>query len=114
MSDNIRPSLYQATHTAIIANKMNWSGETHYYKIVGKCCESGDVLINNIRLPMCASGDVLVVFSTGAYNHSLANNYNKHQIPGVIFIRNEEYDWVSKEQSLEDLTKQDLLPVHLT
>jgi diaminopimelate decarboxylase len=114
MSDNIRPSLYQATHTAVIANKMNWESETYSYKIVGKCCETGDVLINNISLPLCTVGDILVVFSTGAYNHSLANNYNKHTIPGVIFVRDGQYDWVSKEQNLEDLTRYDLLPAHLT
>lgn len=114
MSDNIRPSLYQAAHTAVIANKMNWQNETYSYKIVGKCCETGDVLINNISLPFCKAGDVLVVFSTGAYNHSLANNYNKHTIPGVVFIRDGQYDWVSKEQNLEDLIQYDLLPTHLT
>lgn len=114
MSDNIRPSLYQASHTAVLANKMNWQGQTHSYKIVGKCCETGDVLINNIQLPVCTSNDILVVFSTGAYNHSLANNYNKHTIPGVIFVREGQYDWVSKEQSLDDLTRYDLLPTHLT
>lgn len=113
MSDNIRPSLYQAQHTAVIANKMNWKGKRQLYKIVGKCCETGDVLINNIELPFCSAGDVLVVFSTGAYNHSLANNYNKHTIPGIIFVREGNYDWVSKEQNLEDLTQYDVVPPHL-
>lgn len=114
MSDNIRPALYQAVHTAVIANKMNSDGQMHSYKIVGKCCETGDVLINNISLPLCKAGDVLVVFSTGAYNHSLASNYNKHTIPGIIFVRDGHYDWVSKEQHIEDLTCYDLLPAHLT
>jgi diaminopimelate decarboxylase len=113
MTDNIRPCLYQAQYSAVIANKMNEKGKKHVYKIVGKCCETGDVLIENIELPLCASGDVLVVFSTGAYNHSLANQYNKHTTPGVIFVRDGKYDWVSKEQPLEDLTQYDIVPAHL-
>jgi diaminopimelate decarboxylase len=113
MSDNLRPSLYQAKHTAVIANKMKEDEKKILYKIVGKCCETGDVLINSIKLPYCTAGDTLVVFSTGAYNHSLANNYNKHTIPGVIFVRADGFDWVSKEQTLDDLIKHDIIPPHL-
>jgi diaminopimelate decarboxylase len=53
------------------------------------------------------------VFSTGAYNHSLANNYNKHTIPGVIFVRKDRFDWVSQEQNLEDLIRYDTIPLYL-
>lgn len=113
MTDNIRPSLYQAKYTAVIANKMNGNGQTCAYQIVGKCCETGDVLIDYIELPLCSPGDVLVVFSTGAYHHSLASQYNKHTTPGVIFVREGKYDWVSKEQPLEDLTQYDIIPTYL-
>ena len=113
MTDNLRPCLYQAQYSAVIANKMNDSGKKYMYKIVGKCCETGDVLIDQIELPLCAPGDVLVVFSTGAYNHSLASQYNKHTIPGVIFTRDGRYDWVSREQPLEDLTQYDIVPTYL-
>ncbi|MBA3813619.1 MAG: diaminopimelate decarboxylase [Alphaproteobacteria bacterium] len=113
MSDNLRPSLYQAKHTAVIANKMKGDEKTYSYKIVGKCCETGDVLIDSIDLPLCSADDTLVVFSTGAYNHSLANNYNKHTLPGIIFVRDGQYEWVSKEQALDDLTRYDLIPPHL-
>ena len=54
--------------------------------VVGKCCESGDVLIRDIVLPEVRRGDVLVIFSTGAYNHSMASNYNKNPIPAVVMI----------------------------
>lgn len=114
MSDNIRPSLYQVCHEAVIGNKMNGNGPLRTYKIVGKCCESGDVLIDKITLPLCERGDTLVVFSTGAYNHALASTYNKLPIPGVIFVREGAYDWVSQEESLADLMRRDLIPPHLS
>ncbi|MDI9638564.1 hypothetical protein QPK87_30630 [Kamptonema cortianum] len=80
---------------------------------MGKCCETGDVLIENIHLPLCAAGDVFVVFSTGAYTHSLASNYNKHPLPGIVFVREGAYDYVAREQSLEDLIFFDRIPPHL-
>ncbi|MBL8676825.1 MAG: hypothetical protein JNJ47_05320, partial [Alphaproteobacteria bacterium] len=78
-----------------------------------KCCETGDILIENIWLPPCVAGDVFVVFSTGAYAHSLASNYNKHPLPGIVFVREGAYDYVSREQSLEDLISLDRIPPHL-
>lgn len=113
MTDNLRTALYQAKYTGVVANKMASSEEKWPYKIVGKCCETGDVLIENIPLPPCATGDVFVVFSTGAYTHSLASNYNKHTLPGIIFVREGAYDSVSREQSLEDLIALDRVPGHL-
>ncbi|MBX9621562.1 MAG: diaminopimelate decarboxylase [Alphaproteobacteria bacterium] len=113
MTDNLRAALYQAKYTGVLANKMISSETKRPYKIVGKCCETGDVLIENICLPPCAAGDVFVVFSTGAYTHSLASNYNKHPLPGVVFVREGAYDYVSREQSLEDLISFDRIPPHL-
>ena len=113
MTDNLRPALYQAKHTAVLANRMNEPDSDQPYKIVGNCCETGDILIENIHLPHCVEGDVLVIFSTGAYTHSMVNNYNKHLLPGVIFVRDRAYEWVSKEQTLQDLIRFDGLPEHL-
>jgi diaminopimelate decarboxylase len=113
MTDNLRTALYQAKYTGVLANKMATSEEKRPYKIVGKCCETGDVLIENIQLPPCSAGDVFVVFSTGAYTHSLASNYNKHTLPGIVFVREGAYDYVSREQNLEDLIAFDKVPGHL-
>jgi diaminopimelate decarboxylase len=113
MTDNLRVALYQAKYTGVLANKMTSSVKKRPYKIVGKCCETGDILIENICLPPCAAGDVFVVFSTGAYTHSLASNYNKHPFPGIVFVREGAYDYVSREQSLEDLISLDKIPPHL-
>ncbi len=113
MTDNLRIALYQAKYTGVVANKMTSSEKKRPYKIVGKCCETGDILIENIHLPPCVAGDVFVVFSTGAYTHSLASNYNKHPLPGIVFVREGAYDYVSREQSLEDLISFDRIPPHL-
>ena len=113
MSDNLRPSLYQSEYTAVIGNKMNWEGVAQEYKIVGKCCETGDVLIQRITLPKCEPGDILIMFVTGAYHHALANNYNKHTIPGILLIGDGTYEWLTKEQPYSDLIQNDLIPKHL-
>ncbi len=106
MSDNMRVALYQIKYNACVANKMN-QAPIKNYKVVGNCCESGDILIENIFLPECKSGDVLVVFNTGAYSHSMVNQYNKHAMPGVVFMKNNDYVWTTKPQKLEDLVQYD-------
>lgn len=113
MSDNLRPSLYQSQYSAVIGNKMNWEGLTQDYKIVGKCCETGDVLIQRITLPKCQSGDILIMFVTGAYQHALASNYNKHTLPGILLVGDGTYEWLTKEQSYADLIQNDMVPEHL-
>jgi len=114
MTDNLRPALYQAAYFGVAANKMQMDAKTYPYKIVGKCCESGDVLLEKIDLPFLETGDILAVFSTGAYNASLANNYNKHPLPGMVLVGPAGYAWIQKDQPLEDLTRYDLLPPHLS
>lgn len=84
-SDNPRPALYGAEYRAILANRSD-GVSAGPVTVVGKCCESGDVLIRDIVLPEVRRGDVLVIFSTGAYNHSMASNYNKNPIPAVVMI----------------------------
>lgn len=108
MSDNIRVALYHAQYHACVANKMDQK-PTKYYKVVGNCCESGDVLIEDIELPECATGDILAVFNTGAYSHSMASHYNKHLLPGVVFVRDNSYVWTTKQQTLEDLVRHDVV-----
>ncbi|MEK7654846.1 MAG: diaminopimelate decarboxylase [Pseudomonadota bacterium] len=107
MSDNMRVALYQAKYNACVAGKMD-QPHTKRYKVVGNCCESGDVVIDDILLPYCQSGDILVVFNTGAYSHSMANQFNKHPMPGVVFVGDHAYHWVTKPQTLEDLIRHDV------
>lgn len=108
MTDNIRPALYDASYDAAIANKMN-DDRTNEFTIAGKCCESGDVLIKNIKLPQPEKNDLLVVFNTGAYNYSMASNYNRLAKPAVIFVNEGQARIVVKRETYEDLIRNDLL-----
>ena len=100
MTDNIRPGLYGANYHALIANKADLP-KTSLVTISGKCCESTDILIKDLYLPKPERNDVLVVFSTGAYGYSMANNYNKLQIPAVVVVNGNEHRLIVKRQSYE-------------
>lgn len=107
MSDNPRPALYQAGYEATLANRMGES-VTERVSVGGKCCESGDVLIENIDMPIVRVGDFLVVGSTGAYNYSMSSNYNRIPRPPVIMLKNGIDELVVKRESYEDLLRNDL------
>ncbi|MEW8985932.1 MAG: diaminopimelate decarboxylase, partial [Bacillus sp. (in: firmicutes)] len=107
MSDNIRPSLYQAKYEAVLANRpLEQAEET--VSIAGKCCESGDMLIWDLPLPKTTNQDLLAVFCTGAYGYSMANNYNRIPRPPVVFVENGEATLVVKRESYQDLVRLDL------
>lgn len=106
MSDNIRPALYQAKYDAAVANKMTVEA-TKTYTVAGKCCESGDKLIEDISLPIVEAGDILAVFCTGAYGYSMASNYNRLPRPAVVFVEEGNHRIVIKRETYEDLVKLD-------
>lgn len=106
MTDNIRPALYQAKYEACIASE--YSGQTETYAIAGKCCESGDILIDSIQLPISKPGAILAVMSTGAYGYSMANNYNRIPRPAVILLENNVVKTIIKRESYDDLIQYDL------
>ncbi len=107
MTDNIRPALYQAEYEACIGNRADIESDT-VYTIAGKCCESGDVLIKDIMLPKSQQNDYLVVSSTGAYNYSMASNYNRLPRPAVVMIENSEPQVIIDRETYEDLIQHDL------
>ena len=107
MTDNIRPALYGAKYEALIANKA-LAPTDDKITIAGKCCESGDILINDIEIQKAEIGDTLAILSTGAYGFSMASGYNKIARPAVVFVRNGEARVVVKRQSYEDLIKEEL------
>lgn len=76
MTDNPRPALYESKYEAIAANRAN-DPTDEVVAIAGKCCESGDMLIWDVALPTVSAGDLLAVSCTGAYNYSMASNYNR-------------------------------------
>lgn len=112
MADNIRPSLYQAKYTAKLANKLNKENE-EVVSIAGKFCESSDILIKDISLPKAETGDYLAIFSTGAYNFSMASNYNKNIIPAVLLLNNGKEEVIVKRQSYDDIIRNEIIPEYL-
>lgn len=112
MADNARPSMYQAEYSAQIANKPNLE-LAQTVTIAGRFCESGDILIKNIKLPKIEEGDVLCVYNTGAYNYSMASNYNRVQKPAMVLVNNSQSDIIIKRESLKDLVAHDLIPDRL-
>ncbi|MDR6224566.1 diaminopimelate decarboxylase [Desmospora profundinema] len=112
MNDNLRPALYQATYEAILANKADCEPE-ETVSIAGKLCETGDMLIWDAYLPAVESGDVLAVGCTGAYNYSMANNYNRMPRPAVVFVADGRSELVVMRETLDDLISQDVIPERL-
>lgn len=108
MNDNLRPALYQAKYEALLANKAANKLEKTY-RIAGKLCESGDVLIDKIELPHADRGDLLAVPSTGAYTYSMASNYNKISQGAVVFVKDGQSRIAVKRQTYEDLVKQEVV-----
>ncbi|MEW8968737.1 MULTISPECIES: diaminopimelate decarboxylase [Exiguobacterium] len=102
MTDNIRPALYDAEYDVIAATRMN-EEKTLEAKIVGACCESGDIISNRSLIPPVEAGDLLLVKATGAYNFSMASNYNQMLRPAVVFVKNGTHRLVVRRQTLEDL-----------
>lgn len=109
MADNPRPALYQAKYTCALAGKMNEPDST-VVSIAGRTCESGDMLIWNATLPEAEAGDVMAVFSTGAYNYSMASNYNMLPHPAVVLVKNGKAGLMAARQTCEDLIKNDKVP----
>lgn len=107
MADNPRTALYGSIYEGALANKMNESPSNHY-TVAGKCCESGDILIRDILLPPAERDDILAIASTGAYNHSMASNYNRLRRPAVVFVKNGRSELVVKRETYEDLLRNDI------
>lgn len=106
MADNIRPALYDAKYTGILANRANDATE-ETYSIAGKACESGDMLIWDLPLPKAESKDILAIFSTGAYGYAMASNYNRIPRPSVVFVENGEDFLAIKRETYADMLRLD-------
>ncbi|PKR78899.1 diaminopimelate decarboxylase [Halalkalibacillus sediminis] len=107
MTDNIRPALYQAKYDAVVANKLDQE-RTELVSIAGKCCESGDMLIWDLKVPEIANGDLLAVYSTGAYGYAMSNNYNRFPKAAVVFVENGKDQLVVKREHYKDVLRYDL------
>lgn len=107
MADNLRPQLYQAKYTVTIADKED-KPKTQVVSIAGKFCESGDILIENIKCPDVEVGDLVVVFDTGAYNASMASNYNKSTRPATVLVYKGTHTEIIKRETLDDLLRSEI------
>ena len=112
MTDNIRPALYQAKYEGIIANKAA-EARNDLVTISGKCCESGDILIKDIYLPLAQRGDILAVFSTGAYGYAMANNYNKNPMLAIVLVKEGKSEVIVKRQTYEHMIANEVIPESL-
>ncbi len=108
MPDNPRYALYQSTYTALIADCPNEPRDTRV-TLAGRCCESGDLLGEDMPLQSAKRGDILAVLTTGAYNYAMASNYNRLPRPPVIFVKDGNARIVVQRESYEDLVRNDIL-----
>lgn len=109
LADNIRPTLYNAEYTCIMANRANEKCD-YIATVAGRTCESGDLLIKNATIPKPKSGDILAVFSTGAYNYAMASNYNRLGIPAVVLVNGGSAELMVRRQELKDIISYDEMP----
>ncbi len=112
MSDNPRPITYQSIYRAVVANRMS-APLTEEVTVAGKHCESGDVVIKNATLPKTMPGDILVVLDTGAYNYSMASNYNRIGRPAAILVNEGEANLIIERETYQSLVELDRLPERL-
>ncbi len=111
LSDNPRPSLYDAKYEAIVANKADQPHD-QVVTVAGKHCET-DILIWDIPLANPEPGDLLAVQSTGAYNYAMASNYNRFRRPAVVLVNDGQADLLVRRENYEDLVRQDVIPDRL-
>jgi diaminopimelate decarboxylase len=113
MSDNPRPITYQSVYRVVVANRMS-APLSETLTLAGKHCESGDILVQEARLPQTEPGDILVVMGTGAYNYSMASNYNRLPRPATVLVNEGEAQVIIERETYRDLLRQDRLPQRLT
>ncbi len=106
MTDNIRPALYQAKYDCDIIDKEN-DKKDHTVTIAGKCCESGDLIIEDYKLPEANPGDLLITYTTGAYGYSMSSNYNKALTPAVVFVEDGKSKLVVRRMTLDELIERE-------
>jgi len=107
MTDNVRYAMYKSPYTLYAANKMNETADMTA-NIVGRCCESGDIIQERIGVPSSVKrGDIIACLTTGAYNYSMASNYNRIPRPPVVMLRGGESRVAVRRETFEDVCALD-------
>lgn len=112
MSDNPRPITYESVYRTALANRMS-AAQTETVTVAGKHCESGDIVIQSTQLPSMTAGDTLVVLGTGAYNYSMASNYNRVPRPAAVLVHQGEANVILRRETYDDLLRCDRIPNRL-
>lgn len=107
MGDNPRYILYGAEYTSVVANRAN-APYDDVATIVGKCCESGDIIIENGQVQKIEEGDILAVLTTGAYNYSMSSNYNRIPRPAMVRVKGGEDKIIVKRETYDDIIRNDI------
>lgn len=107
MCDNPRYALYKSEYSLCVANKANESTD-YIATVAGKCCESGDLIQEDVPLTKPCAGDTVAVFATGAYNYSMASNYNRNPRPAMVALRGGKDRLVIKRETYEDIIRNDV------
>ena len=113
MPDNPRYALYQSQYTAVVANKAALP-RSYRATLAGRCCESGDLLGENMEIQKPERDDILAVLVTGAYNYSMAMNYNRNKIPPCVLVKDGKAEYIVKPQTYEDIARNDVIPERLS
>ena len=108
MADNPRYILYGAKYTAVLADDAG-AEPVAPVTIAGKCCESGDLIQEHVMMPEIKVGDTLAILGTGAYNYSMASNYNRIPRPAMVALRGADSKLIVKRESYEDIIRNDCL-----
>ncbi len=107
MTDNPRYTLYESEYTVLLASRINDNCDLKA-TVAGRCCESGDILQENVLIPKPQRGDILAVCTTGAYNYAMASNYNRVGRPAVVFLK-ESGDYLAiRRETVEDICSLDI------
>ncbi len=107
MADNIRYALYKSEYTIVNATNANATPDD-IITLAGKCCESGDLIQENAPVATLSVGDTVAVLSTGAYNYSMASNYNRIPRPAMVMVNNGKHRLIIHRESFEDIVKNDI------
>ena len=107
MTDNIRYALYKSKYTFVNAGKAN-DCEDDVVTVAGKCCESGDLIGENIKIAKVEVGDTIAVLSTGAYNYSMSSNYNRNPRPAIVMVNNGQSRLIVKRETYEQIIQNDI------
>lgn len=107
MGDNIRPAFYGSEYEAVLANRMSAEPQ-ELVTLAGKYCESGDVLVRDVNLPIIESGDIIAIPSSGAYAPSMASNYNLNARPAMVMVKDGDAQLIRRRETFEDMMRTDV------